>query len=242
LNKSVGDTSLETDQRVEEYTGMVAAGPVEPRLVGEKSQNRAIGPRGNLNSTPPCQLRPTDLVGAPRQGVGGSLEQRIRAEFGPEAIHRHLELKLPDRSENRNSLSSIARLKGLNNTLLVQLGNAFSELFVTGGIEIAGNPEVFRGESGNRWEFHDTVDTETVPDPQFGCVYQTHDISRKGYVDRFSVSPEYLVCVLGRERTPGAMIRKGHPPLEPSRADPQECDPVAMPGMPHSPSTAERVP
>jgi hypothetical protein len=155
----------------------------------------------------------------------------VRAELSPEPIHRNLELELTHRGENRNSLTTIACLKRLNHTLLVELGNAFSELLVTGGVEIASNPEMLRGERGNRWELDDAVDTEAVPDPQLGCVDQAHHVSRKRDVDGLPVSAEDLMCVFGRERTTGAMIGEGHPPLEPSRADPHEGDPVAMPGI-----------
>lgn len=44
---------LQPDQGVEKNAGVVATGALEPCLVGEESENRAIGARRDLHTAPP---------------------------------------------------------------------------------------------------------------------------------------------------------------------------------------------
>ena len=149
-----------------------------------------------------------------------------RTVFVFETVLDHFELQGSDRTDDLTSVQPAG--KELGNPFVHQLVDAFGELFEFHRIAVLDVPEQLGGETGNTDELQRFTFGKGVSDLEISGVVQAYDVTRERFVDdRFLFGHE---CGGGGEfdAFPGTDVQVGLVPFEPSGADLQESDPVAV--------------
>ena len=168
----------------------------------------------------------SSVLRATRHVVG--LSSVGRAELVLEPMGGHLELHRADRGQHRGLVTEVLVAQHLHHALLVELGDAATELLEPTGVLHASDDEVLGRELGQPRELDGRVEVERVADRDVRGVDQADHVARPRLVDRVALLPEHGVGVLGGEGLAGGPVGDDHPPLEAARAHAHERDAIAV--------------
>ena len=139
-------------------------------------------------------------------------------ELATQAVHKDLELQLPDGGEHVLDVAHVGVAKHLHNTFLIELLEALAELLRLGVVERTSASEHLRREARQRWILDCRTSTpglkQRVADVDAAGVDQPDDIAGECVFDRLAIRPEGGRRVLGGHVAPGARIGDRHAALE----------------------------